>query len=64
MWSEYFSGKTVIITGGIHGYWRGSRASFAPLAPHTIVADVADSLGEDLVRTLVAEGHSGDLSSL
>ena len=58
MWSEYFSGKTVIITGGSTGIGAGAAQGFARAGAHTIVADVADSLGEDLVRTLVAEGHS------
>lgn len=58
MWSEYFDGKTVIITGGSTGIGSGAVEGFARAGAHTIVADVADTVGEELVRSLVDEGHS------
>ncbi|MGD0853555.1 MAG: SDR family oxidoreductase [Acidimicrobiales bacterium] len=58
MWNEYFTGKTVIISGGSTGIGAGAAQAFARAGAHTIVADVQDSIGEELVRTLVAEGHS------
>jgi NAD(P)-dependent dehydrogenase (short-subunit alcohol dehydrogenase family) len=58
MWTEYFTGKTVIISGGSTGIGSGAVKSFARAGAHTVVADVADTDGEELVRSLVAEGHS------
>lgn len=58
MWNEYFTGKTVIISGGSTGIGAGAAQSFARAGANTIVADVADGSGEELVRALVAEGHS------
>jgi NAD(P)-dependent dehydrogenase (short-subunit alcohol dehydrogenase family) len=58
MWSEYFTDKTVIITGGSTGIGSGAVEGFARAGAHTVVADVADGPGEALVRRLVEEGHS------
>jgi NAD(P)-dependent dehydrogenase (short-subunit alcohol dehydrogenase family) len=58
MWTEFFDGKTVIVSGGSTGIGSGAVESFARAGAHTIVADVADAAGEELVRSLVAEGHS------
>lgn len=58
MWNEYFTGKTVIISGGASGIGAGAAQGFARAGAHTVVADVSDGLGEELVRALVEEGHS------
>ncbi len=58
MWNEYFADKTVIVSGGASGIGAGAVQGFARAGAHVVVADVTDDIGEELVRTLVEEGHS------
>jgi NAD(P)-dependent dehydrogenase (short-subunit alcohol dehydrogenase family) len=58
MWGEYFAGKTVLVSGGSTGIGAGAAHAFARGGAHTVIADVADDIGEEFVRTLVEEGHS------
>lgn len=57
MWSEYFSGTTVIVTGGATGIGAAVVSEFARAGANTVLADVADESGEVLVASLVNEGH-------
>jgi dihydroanticapsin dehydrogenase len=57
MWSEYFSGKTVIVGGGSTGIGAAAVAGFAHAGANVVVADVADEIGAALAQSLNDEGH-------
>jgi len=58
MWGEYFEGSTVVVNGGATGIGAAALREFARAGAHTVLADVADEIGEALVASLVAEGRS------
>jgi NAD(P)-dependent dehydrogenase (short-subunit alcohol dehydrogenase family) len=57
MWSEYFSGKTVLVGGGSMGIGAAVVEGFARAGAKVVVTDVADEVGDSLVRSLTLEGH-------
>jgi NAD(P)-dependent dehydrogenase (short-subunit alcohol dehydrogenase family) len=57
MWGEYLADSTVIVSGGATGIGAAAVRGFARAGAKTIVADVADELGETLAVSLVGEGH-------
>ena len=57
MWTEYFAGKTVVVAGGSTGIGAAAAEGFARAGAHTVVTDVADSIGAALVASLNADGH-------
>jgi NAD(P)-dependent dehydrogenase (short-subunit alcohol dehydrogenase family) len=57
MWGEYLADSTVIVSGGATGIGAAAVRGFARAGAKTIVADVADELGETLATSLVGEGH-------
>jgi dihydroanticapsin dehydrogenase len=57
MWSEYFFGKTVVVGGGSTGIGAAAVEGFARAGANVVVTDVADEIGDSLVRSLTSEGH-------
>lgn len=57
MWREYFSGRTVVVSGGSTGIGASSVEGFATADANVVVADVADEAGTALVAKLTALGH-------
>ncbi|HEY5120723.1 MAG TPA: SDR family NAD(P)-dependent oxidoreductase [Acidimicrobiales bacterium] len=60
MWNEIFAGSTVIVSGGATGIGAAAVSGFARAGANTVLADVADELGEVLVASLVDEGLHAD----
>jgi NAD(P)-dependent dehydrogenase (short-subunit alcohol dehydrogenase family) len=56
MWGEYFSGKTVVVSGGSTGIGASSVEGFARADAHVVVADVADEAGLALADSLTTLG--------
>jgi NAD(P)-dependent dehydrogenase (short-subunit alcohol dehydrogenase family) len=57
MWDEYFTDKTVVVSGGSTGIGGATAQGFARAGAHTVIADIADEDGERLVQSLSNEGH-------
>lgn len=58
MWSEFFSGKSVIVGGGATGIGAASVEEFARAGARVVIGDVADEIGAALAQTLVSQGHN------
>jgi dihydroanticapsin dehydrogenase len=56
MWNEYFSGKTVLVSGGATGIGAAAVEGFARAGAKTVLADVADEAGRAMVEALVGDG--------
>lgn len=57
MWNEFFTAKTVVVGGGSTGIGAAAAEGFARAGANTVVADVADVVGQQLVQSLTDEGH-------
>jgi NAD(P)-dependent dehydrogenase (short-subunit alcohol dehydrogenase family) len=57
MWNEFFTGKTVIVSGGSMGIGGGAVRAFAVAGARVVLADLADDVGTTLAKSLSGEGY-------
>ncbi|MGH3733889.1 MAG: SDR family NAD(P)-dependent oxidoreductase [Acidimicrobiales bacterium] len=57
MWNEFFAGKVVVVSGGAAGIGAATSQGFARAGATTVVNDVADELGQEIVDSLNKDGH-------